>query len=120
MKVILIDHCAERSFELIKAAGLAITIGDDTTELAGNILSRFGIPVLGITDGDCDELATAVNYAPGSLVLRLKPQMDDELGRKLQHELFSGEYTGFFTNLEDLKRRVITLAENSLESISEY
>ncbi|AKB29108.1 hypothetical protein MSSIT_2389 [Methanosarcina siciliae T4/M] len=120
VKVILIDHCAERSFELIEAAGLAITIGDDTTELAGNILSRFGIPVLGITDGDCDELATAVNYAPGSLVLRLKPQMDDELGRKLQHELFSGEYTGFFTNLEDLKRRVITLAENSLESISEY
>ncbi|WP_048182240.1 DUF2117 family protein [Methanosarcina siciliae] len=120
VKVILIDHCAERSFELIEAAGLAITIGDDTTELAGNILSRFGIPVLGVTDGDCDELATAVNYAPGSLVLHLKPQMDDELGRKLQHELFSGEYTGFFTNLEDLKRRVITLAENSLESISEY
>ncbi|AAM05150.1 DUF2117 family protein [Methanosarcina acetivorans] len=120
VKVILIDHCAERAFELIEGAGLAITIGDDTTELAGNILYRFGIPVLGITDGDCDELATAVNYAPGSLVLHLKPEMDDELGRRLQHELFSGEYTGFFTNLEDLKRKVITLAENSLESTSEY
>jgi len=120
VKVILIDHCAERSFEMMDGAGLAITIGDDTTELAGNILSRFGIPILGITDGDCDELATAVSYAPGSLVLHLKPGKDDEFGRKLQHDLFSGENAAFFENIESLKLKVTTLAENSLESISEY
>jgi len=120
VKVILIDHCAERSFELIGGAGLAITVGDDTTELAGNILSRFGIPVLGITDGDCDELATAVNYAPGSLVLHLKPGKDDEFGRKLQQDLFSGEYAAFFENIGSLELKVISLAENSLESISKY
>ncbi|WP_440945213.1 DUF2117 family protein [Methanosarcina sp. T3] len=120
VKVVLIDHCAERSFELIEGAELAITVGDDTTELAGSILSRFGIPVLGITDGDCDELATAVNYAPGSLILHLKPGMDDDLGGILQQELFSGKYSAIFENLGDLKRKIITLAENSLESISEY
>jgi len=120
VKVILIDHCAERSFELIEGAGLAITVGDDTTELAGNILSRFGIPVLGITDGDCDELATAVNYAPGSLVLHLKPGRDDEFGKKLQQDLFSGENAVFFENIESLKLKITNLAENSLESISEY
>lgn len=120
VKVILIDHCAERSFELKEGAGFAITVGDDTTEIAGSILSRFGIPVIGITDGDCDEIATAVNYASGSLVLRLKPGRDDELGRKLQQDLFSGKYTAFFENLDSLKKKVITLAENSLESVSEY
>lgn len=119
-KVILIDHCAERALDMLKGAGFAITIGDDTTEIAGSILSRFGIPVLGITDGDCDELATSVNYASGSLVLRLKPGKDDELGRKLQQDLFSGEYAVFFENLDILKQKVITLAENSLESVSEY
>jgi hypothetical protein len=120
VKVILIDHCAERSFEMMEGAGLAITVGDDTTELAGNILSRFGIPILGITDGDCDELATAVSYAPDSLVLHLKPGKDDEFGGKLQKDLFSGEYTAIFENIESLKLRIIDLAENSLESISEY
>lgn len=120
VKVILIDHCAERSFELKEGAGFAITVGDDTTEIAGSILSRFGIPVLGITDGDCDELATAVNYASGSLILHLKPGRDDELGRKLQQDLFSGKYTAFFENLDSLKQKVITLAEYSLESVSKY
>ncbi|KKH95958.1 hypothetical protein EO95_17585 [Methanosarcina sp. 1.H.T.1A.1] len=120
VKVILIDHCAEHSFEMMEGAGLAITVGDDTTELAGNIFSRFGIPILGITDGDCDELATAVSYAPCSLVLRLKPGKDDEFGRKLQQDIFSGEHTAFFEDVERLKLRIINLAENSLESISEY
>lgn len=119
-KVIFIDHCAERSLEMLKGAGFAITVGDDTTEIAGSILSRFGIPVLGITDGDCDELATSVNYAPGSLVLRLKPRRDDEFGRKLQRDLFSGEYAAFFEDLDCLKQKVIDLAENSLEFISKY
>lgn len=120
VKVILIDHCAEHSFEMMEGAGLAITVGDDTTELAGNIFSRFGIPILGITDGDCDELATAVSYAPCSLVLRLKPGEDDEFGRKLQQDIFSGEHAAFFEDIESLKLRIINLAENSLESISEY
>ncbi|AKB79401.1 hypothetical protein MSHOH_2918 [Methanosarcina horonobensis HB-1 = JCM 15518] len=119
-KVILIDHCAERSLEILEGAGLAITIGDDTTEIAGSILSRFGIPVIGITDGDCDELATAVNYASGSMVLLLKPGKDDELGIKLKEEIFSGRYTSFFENIEDLKLRIINFAEDSLKSISEY
>ncbi|MDQ1276316.1 MAG: hypothetical protein QG610_1892 [Euryarchaeota archaeon] len=119
-KVILIDHCAERSLEMLEGTGLAITVGDDTTEIAGSILSRFGIPVLGITDGDCDKLATAVNYASGSLVLRLKPGRDDELGRKLQENLFSGGSIAFFENIEDMKLKIINLTEDSLEAISEY
>jgi len=71
VKAILIDHCAERSLEMMEGAGLAVTIGDDTTEIAGSIFSRFGIPVLGVMDGDCDELARSVAYSAGSLVLNL-------------------------------------------------
>ena len=54
-KVVLIDHAAEYTFELAAEAELAVTVGDDTTAIAGDILSRLGIPILGITDGDCDE-----------------------------------------------------------------
>jgi len=119
-KVILIDHCAERSLELMEGTRLAITVGDDTTEIAGNIFSRFGIPILGVIDGDSDELATTVTYPPGSLILRLKPGKDDEFGREIKQVIFSGEKMAFFENIEDLKPKIIKLAENLLESISEY
>jgi hypothetical protein len=120
IKVILIDHCAERSLEMIEGTNLAITIGDDTTEIAGSIFSRFGIPILGVTDGDCDELAASVTYSAGSVILNLKPGQDDEFGRLLLQEIFSGEKIAFFENIENLKLKVINLAENSLESISKY
>lgn len=120
IKVILIDHCAERSLELIEGANFAITIGDDTTEIAGSIFSRFGIPIFGVTDGDCDELATSVTYSAGSMILNLKSGQDDEFGRLILQDLFSGEKSAFFENLETLKLKIINLAENSLESITEY
>jgi hypothetical protein len=120
VKAVLVDHCAERSLEMIDGTGFAVTIGDDTTEMAGNIFYRFGIPVLGITDGDCDELASTVAYYPGSLVLQLKPGGDDEFGRKVRQELFSGSSEALFESREVLKQRVIKLAGNSLESVSEF
>ncbi len=119
-KVILVDHCAERSFELIEGTSLAITVGDDTTEIAGNIFSRFGIPIFGVIDGDSDELATTVTYSPGSMVLRLKPGKDDEFGKEIKQIIFSGKQMAFFEDIEDLKPRILKLAENLLESVSEY
>lgn len=120
IKVILIDHCAERSLDLMEGTGLVVTIGDDTTEIAGNIFSRFGIPILGVTDGDSDELASSVRYSPGSLILHLKPGEDDALGREIKQSIFSGEQIAFFENIEDVKPKILELAENLLESISEY
>jgi hypothetical protein len=120
VKVILIDHCAERSLDLMEGAGLVVTVGDDTTEIAGNIFSRFGIPILGVVDGDSDELATAVTYSPGSLILHLKPGTDDEFGKELRQNLFSGGQIAFFENIEELKPRIMQLAESLLESVSEY
>jgi hypothetical protein len=120
IKVVLIDHCAERSLEMIDGTNLAVTIGDDTTEIAGSIFSRFGIPILGVTDGDCDNLAASVVYSAGSLILNLKPGQDDDFGRLIQRDIFSGENIAFFENTKNLKLRIINLAENSLESISEY
>jgi len=120
VNVILIDHCAESSIERIEGADFAITIGDDTTEIAGSIFSRFGIPILGVTDGDCDELAASVAYSAGSVILNLKSGQDDELGRLILQDIFSGEKSAFFENLENLKLKIINLAENILESVTEY
>lgn len=120
VKVILIDHCAERSLEMIEGADLAITIGDDTTEIAGSIFSRFGIPIIGVTDGDCDELAASVTYSAGSVILNLKSGQDDEFGRRILRDVLSGKKVAFFENFDNLKLKIMNLAESSLESVLEY
>lgn len=83
-KVVLIDHAAEFVFELAVGAELAVTVGDDTTAIAGYILSMFRIPIFGITDGDCDDLVYQTRYSPGSIILRLAPGKDDIVGEKLK------------------------------------
>jgi hypothetical protein len=119
-KVVLIDHAAEHSFELADGAQLAVTVGDDTTAIAGDILYRLGIPILGITDGDCDDLADRTEIYPGSLILRLAAGNDDILGKKLRQELFNGRISAVFEDIPALKEEVLRLAESATEAIFEY
>lgn len=119
-KVVLIDHAAEHSFELADGAQLAVTVGDDTTAIAGDILYRLGIPILGITDGDCDDLADRTEIFPGSLILRLAAGNDDIVGKKLRQELFDGQISAVFEDIPALKEEVLRLAESEIEAIFEY
>lgn len=54
---VLINHNAEDAFEISNDACIAVTVGDDTTAIAGQILSRLSIPIIGIIDGDLDGLS---------------------------------------------------------------
>jgi hypothetical protein len=54
------------------------------------------------------------------VILNLKSGQDDEFGRLILRDIFSGDNPAFFENIENLKLRIINLAENSLESISKY
>lgn len=119
-KVVLIDHTAEYAFELAAGAELAVTVGDDTTAIAGDILSRLKIPIIGITDGDCDNLARRTEIYPGSLVLRLEAGNDDILGGKLKHELLNGKNSAVLDDIYSFKKDVIKLAEPLIEAIFEY
>ncbi len=119
-KVVLIDHAAEHSFELADGAQLAVTVGDDTTAIAGDILYRLGIPILGITDGDCDDLADRTEIFPGSVILRLAAGNDDIVGKKLRQELFKGKISAVFEDIPALKEEVLRLAEPETEAIFEY
>ncbi len=91
-KIAIIDHCAESTFELVKDAGLVITVGDDTTTIAADILTRFGIPVIGIIDGDIDGVLENSMVPEGSVIIRVKAGFDDVVGREVfgvlgKHEL---------------------------------
>jgi hypothetical protein len=108
---------------------VAVTIGDDTTGIAGDILKRFGIRMIGITDGDADGLITGIESGaleeykkflpPGSVILRLKPETDDVIGEIVKRDIFKGgdeiELDGdVATRFEDLKHRILELAKEDL------
>jgi hypothetical protein len=108
------------------AIAVAVIIGDDTTSIAGDILKRFGIRMIGITDGDADGLITGIEsgaldeYAqflpPGSVIIRLKPETDDVIGEKVKAAIFKGgdeiELEGDLEmRIEELKSRILELAK---------
>lgn len=119
-KVVLIDHAAENSYELASGAVLAVTVGDDTTAIAGDILYRLGIPIIGITDGDCDNVTCKTKIFPGSVVLRLMQGSDDIVGKRVKQELMGRQNSAVFENLFTFKEDVLKLAELSIEDVFEY
>ena len=112
-----IDHCAEDAFEISGGAALALTVGDDTTAIAGDVLARLGIPVVGIVDGDIDHLAQSLTIMPGSIFIRVMPGYDDIVGRRAKEEIFQGE-TRISITASDLAEKVERLAgEHLIERI---
>jgi hypothetical protein len=85
-----IDHCAEDAFEAAQGAAVALTVGDDTTAIAGDILARLGIAVVGIVDGDIDRLAQSLTILPGSIIIQVEPGYDDIVGGRARKEIFQG------------------------------
>ncbi|MDO9516845.1 MAG: DUF2117 domain-containing protein [Methanosarcinaceae archaeon] len=119
-KVVMIDHAAEYCFELADGAQFAVTVGDDTTSIAGDILYRLGIPIIGITDGDFDGLSQNTHIYPGSIILRLRSGHDDIVGRHIIEELFGGKNTASFDTFKILKRKIIKIAGDSIISFVHY
>ena len=104
-----IDHCAEDAFEAAGGAAVALTVGDDTTAIAGDILARLGIAVVGIVDGDIDRLAGSLTILPGSIIIRVRPGYDDIVGGRAREEIFQGMDRISISAL-DLADRVADLA----------
>ena len=118
--VVLIDHDAESTFELAADADLAVTIGDDTTAIAGDILYRLGIPIIGITDMDIDNVLTNANIFPGSVVLRVEPGYDDVVGGMVQNLVFDGANQVKASSIDSVREQVIEIAGGRLIEVVSY
>jgi len=105
---VLIDHCAEASFEAAKDA-----------DIAGEVLSRLGVPVIGLTDGDIDVLSAYSNMPGGSMVLRLKQGMDDIVGGRVKAQVFDGRHSADISR-DELRQRVLDIAGEDVEHVSVY
>lgn len=89
--VVFIDHAAEDIYNL-KNLDLAVTIGDDTTLVASDILYRFNIPVIGITDGDLDKVVEKGYIADESIIIELMSGFDDIVGKSIFENVFNSKY----------------------------
>jgi hypothetical protein len=118
-EVAIIDHCAESTFEIVKNAGLAITVGDDTTTIAADILARLGIPVIGIIDGDIDGVLENTVVPDGSVIIRVQPGFDDIIGRDVSR-IIKGEEQHLSHDKDDLIRKVLMLAEKCVVEVTYY
>ncbi len=105
----LIDHSAEDAFEMAEGTCVAVTVGDDTTAIAGDILSRMGIPVIGIVDGDLDGLSQRTVMPKGSVIVRVEPGYDDVVGRQIKKEIFQGK-NRISIRASDLPEKVMEIA----------
>jgi hypothetical protein len=87
--IIIVNHAGEDVIEMIKGKEIVavITIGDDTTTICGDILARFGIKVIGITDGDRDEILKNPVILKGSVIFLIKNMRDDDAGKILEDSL---------------------------------
>ncbi|MGB8217555.1 MAG: DUF2117 domain-containing protein [Candidatus Methanoperedens sp.] len=117
-KIAIIDHCAESTFELVKDAGLVITVGDDTTTIAADILTRLGIPVIGIIDGDIDGVLENSMVPEGSVIIRVKAGFDDVVGREVFELLDKHELT--MHKRDELLARILALAEKYVVDVMYY
>jgi hypothetical protein len=124
-----VEHLFPKIEETDGDVEVAITIGDDTTSIAGDILKRFGVRMIGITDGDVDGLIEGIGsgaledytkFLPnGSVIIRLKPERDDIVGKRIQEEIFKNsdelELAGDVEQqFEELKQRVLELAKEDI------
>jgi hypothetical protein len=114
------------------AVEIVVTVGDDTTSIAGDILKRFGVRLIGLTDGDADGLIRGIErgdleeytkFLPkGSMIIRLQPETDDVIGEQVKAAIFNGrdelELSGEVDQqFEVMKRRILELAGEKLVGV---
>lgn len=101
-----LDHAAEDIYKL-RRSDLVVTVGDDTTLVASDILYRFKVPIVGITDGDLDKVVEQGFKTEGSIIVELESGWDDIIGKKIFFELFKGRETIQIVNIENFKKELL-------------
>ncbi len=105
---VYLDHAAEDIYKYNKNS-VIVSVGDDTTLLSSDILYRFEVPVIGITDGDLDKVVEKSFKMDDSLIIQLESGWDDIIGRKIFDEIFDENQIITIDSIDSLKDEIISL-----------
>ncbi len=106
--VAFLNHAAEDVYQL-KDVDVVVTVGDDTTLVAGDILYRFGVPIIGITDGDIDRVVEKGFKSEESLIIELDEGLDDVVGAIIKDELFNMKEIIEIESIESFKNEILQI-----------
>ena len=110
--VTFLDHAGEDVYKF-RNSSLVITVGDDTTLISSDILYRFDIPVIGITDGDLDKVVEDGFKVKDSIIFEVESGFDDVIGHNIKKEIFGGKQESYdFTDIDDVKVKIEEIIKN--------
>lgn len=105
---VYLDHAAEDIYKYRDNA-VIVSVGDDTTLLSSDILYRFEVPVIGITDGDLDKVVEKAFRMDDSLIIQLESGWDDIVGKRIFNEIFDQKQIIDIDSIDSLKDEIINL-----------
>ena len=106
--VAFVNHAAEDIYQF-KNVDMVITVGDDTTLVAADILYRFNVPIIGITDGDLDKVVEKGFKTKESIIIEVESGWDDLVGHEVFLKLFNNQETIEIENLENFKSKLLQI-----------
>ena len=111
-KITFLDHAGEDVYKF-RDSSLVITVGDDTTLISSDILYRFDIPVVGITDGDLDKVVEDGFKVKNSIIFEVESGFDDIIGQNIKSEMFCDKQESYdFRNIEEVENKIIEIIKN--------
>ena len=119
-KAYLVDHDAENAAFSLRGASVVVTIGDDTTANTGSVLARFGVPIIGIIDGDEDGISSDRAFERGSVIFRVRSGEDDVVGKLIRDNIFGGKAAKEISCQEDLAGKIQEIARGSILSRQDF
>lgn len=109
---IYLDHAAEDVYKY-RDANVIVCIGDDTTLLTSDIVYRFNIPIIGITDGDLDRVVVEGFKHEKSTIIQLTPGHDDKIGKVIHEKIFNMKNSVNINSIDQLKDNIIEIINKS-------
>lgn len=109
---VFLNHAAEDIYKY-NTADVLVSIGDDTTLLSSDILYRFNIPIIGITDGDLDKVVLKGFKLDESLIIQLQSGYDDIVGNLIHEKIFKNEESMKIESIEQVKEQILEVVDNS-------
>ena len=111
-KVSFLDHAGEDVYKF-KDSSLVITVGDDTTLISADILYRFNIPIVGITDGDLDKVVENGFKVKDSIIFEVESGFDDIIGQEIKRLIFDDKQVSYeFSDIDEVKDKIVEIINN--------
>ena len=111
-KITFLDHAGEDVYKF-RDSSLVITVGDDTTLISSDILFRFDIPVIGITDGDLDKVVEDGFKVKHSIIFEVESGFDDIIGQNIKNEIFKDKQVSHdFSNIREVELKIVEIINN--------